>query len=386
VLARELGAFDTFTELRHSSIFHDRLRYLTSLLSEPRVYKNETAAPRLKSFIRVAAWNIERGTRLAGIIDALNSHPVLRYADILLLSELDVGMARSGNVDVPLVLAKELGAHAIFAAEYLELTTGTAANAPSGSNCEALHGNAIITRHPFNKPVVVRLPRCENNFESVERRIGGRLALVSDINVAGTIVVAATTHLDVVNTPACRRLQLQSALQAIEDRTNKRSLNDRPRVILGGDLNTHTFARGGRLRAMKNTIAILGSSPARLRRRLSEPHRREKALTEFKRFGYELDALTDGKPTSRSTVSSLDDAVGLPWPISWWVRRRVGLEGLSLDLRLDWLAQKGMRVLQQGELVDAGTAAASVSAHTVCDPGYDSLSDHLPVVADLVVR
>ncbi|MDQ3908758.1 MAG: hypothetical protein M3268_10515, partial [Acidobacteriota bacterium] len=47
--------------------------------------------------VRAVAWNVERGKRFGGIVRALESHPVLSAADVLLLTELDYGMARTEN-------------------------------------------------------------------------------------------------------------------------------------------------------------------------------------------------------------------------------------------------------------------------------------------------
>ena len=52
---------------------------------------------RTPNSISVLAWNIERGIQLDGIIEALKNEPDLRDKDLLLLTELDYGMARSGN-------------------------------------------------------------------------------------------------------------------------------------------------------------------------------------------------------------------------------------------------------------------------------------------------
>src|SRR5690349_18418777 len=41
--------------------------------------------------VRALAWNIERGSRFEGIVDALQHHPKLKNRDLLLLTELDYG-------------------------------------------------------------------------------------------------------------------------------------------------------------------------------------------------------------------------------------------------------------------------------------------------------
>ena len=59
--------------------------------------------------IRAVAWNIERGLELPGLTRVLQEHPLLRKADTLLLTELDYGMARTGNLHVTRELARRLG-------------------------------------------------------------------------------------------------------------------------------------------------------------------------------------------------------------------------------------------------------------------------------------
>jgi len=381
-LASELLRFSTIDELRGSAFYLAHKPELTRLLSEPRIYRASNPKPRLRSFLRVVEWNIERGARLEGIVDVLNRHPVLRFADVLLLNEVDCGMIRSGNVNVALELSRALSAHAIFGAEYLELTKGNEDECKlDGENTSALHGNAILTRHNFFDPRIVRLSRCENNFESSERRIGGRIGILVELEIAGTRLSVGNTHLDVVNTPRCRGKQMHAFLEAMEAQSRGKP------AIAGGDLNTHTFARGTHLRAMRNTATILTSRRGSLHKRLANPETREPARREFARFGYDTSGFNDRSATSRSIVSNLDDRRGLPRPMKWWVNRRIGPEGLLLEFRLDWLAGRGLGALRANERVDEDTSAASVDAHTVRNLTHNGspLSDHDPIVVDLAI-
>src|SRR5207245_3604625 len=61
------------------------------------------------------AWNLERGIRLDGIVDALKNNDRLNNKDVLLLTELDYGMARSGNRFVAREIARELKLNYAFA-------------------------------------------------------------------------------------------------------------------------------------------------------------------------------------------------------------------------------------------------------------------------------
>ncbi len=420
-IVESLNHFATFKEMRRSDQYRKHKGALNKLFNKPRIFESPNTEPRLQAFLRVVVWNIERGTQLAGIIKALNHHPILRYADLLLLNELDNGMLRSGNINVPKELSRALSAHAIYGVEYLEFTKGTGdeLNLP-GNNTEALHGNAILTRHRFSNPQLVRLPRCENNFESAERRIGGRLGIFIDLEIGDTKLLATTAHLDVVNTPRCRAEQLRQVLNEVEMRlfledqaTNHEPLagvinrsgeqefvltarirplwrrGEKPTfstapVIVGGDFNTHTFARGGQFRTLRNTMKILGSNRMRLARSLMK---KELAIKELERFGYEVDALNDGSPTSSSLVSALNDKRSLPAPVRWWAMRRVGPEGIRLDFRLDWLAARGLRILQEGEVTDPSTNVVSITAQTIKDLAHKDkpLSDHDPIVADVAL-
>jgi endonuclease/exonuclease/phosphatase family metal-dependent hydrolase len=384
-LVNQLRRFTRFSELRDSEFYHEHEEEIRTLLREPRVYEFPGVRPRLRSFVRVVEWNIERGTKLAGIIEVLNSHPVLRFSDLLLLNELDDGMIRSGDVNVPFELSQAIEAHAVFGVEYLELTKGVGheANLP-GENSRALHGNAILTRHKISRPEIIQLPRCENNFEGKERRVGGRIGILLNIDMAGTMLTVGNTHLDVVNTPRCRGKQMRAMLEALDERLRAEAAENRA-AIVGGDLNTHTFARGNRLRAMQNTAIILNSGRRRLARRLSQPETREPAIREFKNFGYSTEGFNDYKATSRTIVSSLDDTARLPGAVKWWINRRVPREGLLLEFRLDWMAARGLRPLVAGEIVDEHTGVASINAQSIqgLKTNGTPLSDHDPIVFDV---
>jgi endonuclease/exonuclease/phosphatase family metal-dependent hydrolase len=383
-LIADLGHFPTFKALRESAAYGKHEAALRQLFNTPRLYQPAGVKPRLQSFLRIVVWNIERGAQLEGIVETLNHHPILQYADLLLLNELDDGMIRSGNRNIAFELSRALSAHAIFGVEYLEFTKGTGNELQlDGENTAALHGNAILTRHEFAPPRLVRLSRCENNFESAEKRLGGRLAILATIKLPGFELLATTAHLDVVNTPRCRAKQLRDVVRAIESEV-KATADGLPKIVLGGDFNTHTFARGGRFRTLKSVVRIFGLSRERLRRSLMK---KESGIRELERAGFAIDSINDARPTSYSMVSALQDKRALPALVRWWVMRRIGPEGLKLDLRLDWLAARGLRVLGDGEATDALTGVKSLRPQTIKNLSHRGkpLSDHDPIVADIAL-
>ena len=74
-------------------------------LATPHVadFRHQEAPPHPR--YRLLAWNIERGTQLEAQLEAFRSHPYLKTCDVLLITEADAGMARSGNRMVAEVLS-----------------------------------------------------------------------------------------------------------------------------------------------------------------------------------------------------------------------------------------------------------------------------------------
>src|SRR4051794_28025246 len=93
----QLRKFESTSDMESSKIY-ERIRPEVDRILNTVVREN-FASPSSFSAKRIpaVAWNIERGSRFEGIVDALQNHPDIRDKDLLLLTELDYGMARSGN-------------------------------------------------------------------------------------------------------------------------------------------------------------------------------------------------------------------------------------------------------------------------------------------------
>jgi endonuclease/exonuclease/phosphatase family metal-dependent hydrolase len=389
----ELGRFRTIGQLLGSPIYRELRPFLNRLFGHPIVVEARGCQPRVQSFLRVAQWNIQYGVMLDGISRALNEHPVLRFADLLLINEVDDGMARSGNLPIAAELSCRLGAHAVFGVEYLELSEPVVSDSAreEGASIErgkpvkngaCLHGSAILTRHPFSNPGIVRLHRCEDNFASTEKRLGGRTGILVEIDLPGAAVTAATAHLDVVNTPQCRQSQMRDLLDAVETRST--ATHERL-AIVGGDFNTHTFARGGRRRAAVNALRILATANRVLSRDLLNPFHKEPLLGDLLSYGYRIEGFNDGQPTNQVGARELEASSALPLLVRKLAVRRLGSPGFSLPFRLDWIAGRDLFPLAGGEAFDPGTGAMSVAPCTVAGLETEGrrLSDHDPIVVDI---
>src|SRR5687767_12416145 len=143
------------------------------------------AAPTLPSTvpgIRAVAWNIERGIFTDEIIGALGREPELQSCDVLMLSEVDWGMARTRNRFVVRDIADALNLNYAFAPCYLALNKGSGIEKNAeGENQESLHGNALLSRYPMHRVHSLALPNGKDKMKGAEKRIGSQRAVIADI-------------------------------------------------------------------------------------------------------------------------------------------------------------------------------------------------------------
>lgn len=210
-----------------------------------------------KDRYRVLGWNIERGKELAGQIRALRQIDYLRECDVLLLTETDVGMARSGNHDVARTLASELGMHYAFVPCYLSLVKGSGTERwTEGENELGLHGNAILSRYPIRNPYRIGLHNGIDKMKSSEQRLGTQTALAAVIEFPdGVTLPVASVHLDANSTQRHRASQMHSVLEALP--------HSGP-ALVGGDWNTTTFDSSSAFRAIMGYWRCVIMGPGRV--------------------------------------------------------------------------------------------------------------------------
>ena len=85
----ELARCRSTRELADNQTYRRLEPVVSRVLETPEVGDLSWAAPPPQTAYRFVAWNLERGIELEGQIDALRSHPYLREADVLLLTETD---------------------------------------------------------------------------------------------------------------------------------------------------------------------------------------------------------------------------------------------------------------------------------------------------------
>jgi endonuclease/exonuclease/phosphatase family metal-dependent hydrolase len=218
-------------------------------------------APRpLAGSARIAFWNAERGKYVDASIALLGGLD----ADAFLLCELDLGMARSGQIHATRALAERLGTGYAFAVEFLELGLGDAREQAwhAGEvNRAGLHGAAILSAAALERPAVIRLETTGDWFDGRhgERRVGGRIAVAATVMVDRAPVTLVSVHFESHGDPVQRAAQLGLLIEAIDAYAPAQP------VLIGGDLNTSTvsrdWARGTGVKPVLPTERVLDPVP-----------------------------------------------------------------------------------------------------------------------------
>lgn len=279
---------------------------------------------------RVAALNAERLTRPKAVRQLM----MTAGAQVLFLSEADVGMARSGNIHTIRELAGSSGAGYIFGVEYVELDLGDAGEIRRHAgerNACGLHGNAILSHLAFDRPHVIPLEesgRWFSGFEGAQHRIGGRIAVAARMADAPKPLLLVSLHLESKTDPADRRQQVRHLLHALDH------LAPNEACIIGGDFNTKALPREE-------------EGWARL---FDEPERHEPLFADLQQAGFSWAAANRACATQRDG----------PWKTH---PRPFG--------KLDWLFVRGVRA-QDPQVIAA------------VDEEGQPISDHEMIAVDIV--
>jgi len=192
-------------------------------------FVEHTSAAELQRELRIVSWNVARGCCFDAIADFLQSI----NADLILLQEVDKNSRRTGYRNIAKELAEKLRMNYAFGAEFNELAHGSFTS-------PALHGQATLSRWKLSHARVLRF-REQSSFwcpywwipksAIFQRRLGGRMALVTNVSVGRKNLVVYNLHLESRNGNDLRLRQLRELL----DDTFQYEL-EWP-VVAGGDFN-----------------------------------------------------------------------------------------------------------------------------------------------------
>jgi endonuclease/exonuclease/phosphatase family metal-dependent hydrolase len=206
---------------------------LASVAAFHEIELRQPAARPAPATIRVAAWNLERCLYPNEAARILQRNRV----DLALLTEMDIGVLRTGQVHSIGRVAVALGQGYCYGLEFLELVPmDPPPGFPRNGNTEGYHGNGIVSSLPMQAPIVIRLDEVADWYTPADRqrRIGTRMAIAATVNG----IVVCSVHLENRTDGNGRARQVRTLLDALDAYAGSAP------VLIGGDLNTHVGAGG----------------------------------------------------------------------------------------------------------------------------------------------
>lgn len=343
-------AFPDFLACRSTAELHQLPRYqqlaadIRRVLETPQTGDFRSGPAPVRDWHRIAAWNIERGTQLEGQLHALRADPKLQDADVLLLIETDVGMARSRNLDIARTIARELGMCYAFSPCYLSLVKGSGVERHvDGENDLGLHGNAILSRYPLRDIRPIYLDNGTDKIASNEKRLGRQTSLAAVVEFPERAVPVAAVHLDAQSSQRHRVDQMRDILAALPAQGP---------VILGGDWNTSTYNSSRAFHAIAGFwLRVFMGVDNVIRNHYLHPERHFERdlfrLLAAQGFEYEQSNVMGGHTVfydmrDPRAAGSLGEWVpGWCFPFIHWSLRN---HGGRCPLKLDWFSTRGVQV------------------------------------------
>ena len=183
--------------------------------------------------MRVVTWNIDHGSNLDTVAAELEKNP----AGLYLFQEVDWNAKRSGEKDIAAELAKRLHLNLAYGIEFEELSQERGE--------PAYIGQATLTRLPVREARVLRFQKqstfwkphawLPSSLPLMQRRMGSRIALVTELEFAGRPLVVYNPHLESRSAGPIQMAQLDEMLADLAKYPFGTA------AIIGGDLNTKYF-------------------------------------------------------------------------------------------------------------------------------------------------
>lgn len=223
-----------------------------------------------KQLLKVIGFNAGRGSYWAEFAEMVEIMPELEKPDLIILNDMDIGMARSGNVHTARKLAFRLGMNYAWGLEFVELTNGNwdEQNKTVGmENSLGLHGNAILSRCPIYDPMIYRDKLDERYFSNhkfsgnaygSEKRLGGRMGLFVrtgeiNLNDTSTPPAANQNNTQMKSSPAVPHV-IVGSVHKLGEKTYRKEIwdylrfgqfpnitDDEVQIQIGASRNSHTL-------------------------------------------------------------------------------------------------------------------------------------------------
>ena len=264
----------------------------------------------------VLAWNLERCL----FPEDSAAHLAEVAPQVVLLSEMDHGMARTKQRHTTEEMARALGMAYAFGVEFFEMGLGSQTERDfcnDDFNARGWHGNAILSAVPFDSVTMFRLDDHGHWFTADaggdigQPRVGGRNAIAAIVSSESGPLCFVSTHLESNANGSSRAAQFDRLMDEIDT-----FASDIP-VVIGGDLNT-----GNHMPPDFDWRGEALFSRAELR-------------------GYDWSFTSDGMTTRPSLITRHP----------------------SRKMKLDWLCARGLRCKTHGILPSLDASARPLSDH-----------------------
>lgn len=172
----------------------NKIKDMDKILNDNSISSQNCSTP-----LRIIEYNAERGRYW------LEASQLLKDFDVIMLNEMDIGMARSDNQDTTKLLAHHLKMNYAWGLEFIELTQGNyndRNNSLALPNMHSLHGNAILSKcvmknfHIYRDPIgdYFSSKKIFLNAYGTEKRLGGRMGLFAEIEVKNETLIVGSVH------------------------------------------------------------------------------------------------------------------------------------------------------------------------------------------------
>ena len=182
--------------------------------------------------LRILTWNIDRGTNLDAVASTLDKCK----PELALLQEVDRNTTRARHLDVAAELAGRTHLQSSYGIEFEELSQ-------EQSDVKAYTGQAPLSRLPIRafRTLIFQhqsgywkaRPWIPSSLPFLQRRVGARIALISEIEVSGRLLVVYNLHLE---SRSYGRIQFQQLNEVLGD--VKQHYRSGTPVLIGGDINS----------------------------------------------------------------------------------------------------------------------------------------------------
>jgi len=374
-----IKSFTTLDGLKRSDFYQNHGPEIQRIINGV-AWCNALPAPPTPQNIRVVAWNIERGLKIDGILGLCKTNPILAKADILFITEADIGMGRTGNRNIPQELANALNMNYVFANSFLALEKGDIGEQDHDQpNSLSLHGICIFSKFPIQSCRSVSLPMFRDVFNDIEKRLGSRKGLICTIPIGHRTIDFAVTHIELATSAAQRGLQMRTLVRAIEGEDG---------ILIGGDFNTITYNLRSKIHLFASLFyrALWGFHRV-IRHYMTPDKHFEKALfNSLVQHGFDYNTYNDS--SMGSLYYDVDNPIieaklrqyRIPGFLLSFLRHKLARYKGRVPLRLDWFAGKN--------LIAVSESTNGYGPPQVIDTPLwqgQPVSDHSPIVVDLEI-